>query len=189
MNFNTDLLFLNKNSIPQSLDWGESSFFQIYNLAYKNPILDTLMVFGAEYLIFIVVFFVAVSFFLGKTQDKKAVILSFLGLLTAFLLVKLIRVFYLEPRPFVTFPITPLVNHEADAAFPSVHTTILATIAFAYTYYKSKLASLFWILAIWTGFARIFTGLHYPFDILGGILVSFLSILFIATVLKKLAKI
>lgn len=169
MNFNIDL------------------FFQIHNLAYKNPLLDLLMIFGAEYLIFIVGFSVIAFFFFGKSQDKKAAILAFLGLIFAFILVKLIRVFYFEPRPFVTFPINPLVKHEADTAFPSVHTTIISTIALAYTYYKSKLGLFFLLSLLWIGFARILVGVHYPLDILGGILVGFLSIFSTTTLLKKLA--
>lgn len=154
-----------------------SLFFTIFNLSKKSPILDTLMVFGAEYLIFLTFLLIIIFFLKGGTKEKKVALFLIIATTVELVLVKTIRLFFYEPRPFVTLPITPLVLHEANASFPSMHTTIMATIAFTYYFYKSKYTPLFLVFMLWVGFARIFVGVHYPLDILGGIITGFLSIL------------
>lgn len=163
-------------------------FFQIHNLAYKNSILDFLMVFGAIYLIFIVYLLIIIFFLKGALLEKKAALLTFLGLVVSFFIVQFIRLFIFEPRPFVTFPIKPLVEELSTHSFPSIHTTLTAVAAFAFIYYKSKLAPFFIFSLLWIGFARIFVGVHYPLDISGGILVSFLSVFLATKLIKKFPK-
>ena len=71
--------------------------------------------------------------------------------------------------------ILPLVAHEVNASFPSRHTSLISTITFSYIFYKSRWALLFILFLFWTGFARIFVGVHYPLDIIGGIFLGFVS--------------
>ncbi|MDO8498543.1 MAG: phosphatase PAP2 family protein [bacterium] len=151
-------------------------FFQIFNLSHQNPLLDQLMVFGAEYLIFISYLLALLLFFKAGSSERKALVLTVLGFLISQILIRVIHLFYLEPRPFITFPITPLIKHTAEASFPSTHTTIMATLAFSYMIYHSKYTLLFIFFLVWVGFARIFVGVHYPFDILGGMAVGLFSI-------------
>lgn len=140
--------------------------------------LDTLMKFGAEPLIYIMILLILVLGIIGKTNDKKAFLLTVLAIPIAVLLIKGIHLFYFEPRPFVTYNFTPMVNESADASFPSRHTTISALIAFAYTYFKSKWSLLFLPLMLWVGISRVYVGVHYPLDILGGFLVGAISLRF-----------
>lgn len=163
-------------------------FYQIFNLSHQSSFWDQLMIFGAQYLIFVTFILTLVFVFIGKTREKKSILLAVLGLIIAAIIVKIIRLFYFEPRPFITLPITPLVLHEADAAFPSVHTTIMAIIAASYTFSRSKYALLFIIFMFWVGLARVFVGVHYPFDILGGIAVGFISTYFAGFVINYLRK-
>ena len=162
-------------------------FFQIHNLSRQSPLLDSLMIFGAEYLIFVTFFLVLLLFFKGEKTDKKTLLLLIFAIPISLTLVKIIRLFFYEPRPFVTFPISPLVDHQATAAFPSLHTTVMATIAFAYYFSKSKYTLIFMILMLWVGIARIFIGVHYPLDILGGIFVGFISVFLTRQIKKRLA--
>jgi len=180
------------------VDTNTALFFQIYNLSQKNPILDALMIFGADFLIFAVYFLVLFFAVFGKSKDRKAFILSMLGLGMALILTQIIRIFIYEDRPFVTFSIIPLISINPwiifssfslggvnPSSFPSVHTVIISVVTFSYIYFKSKLASLLVFSLFWIGLSRIFVGVHYPLDILGGILVGFLSV-FIVLQLKKL---
>ena len=173
-------------------------FFQIYNLSYQNPILDALMIFGADYLIYIVLLIIIFFAILEKSSNRRAFILNMLGLGMALILTQIIRIFIYEDRPFVTFSIIPLISINPwiifssfslggvnPSSFPSVHTVIISVVTFSYIYFKSKLASLLVFSLFWIGLSRIFVGVHYPLDILGGILVGFLSV-FIVLQLKKL---
>lgn len=162
-------------------------FFQIFALSRQNPLLDFLMVFGAEYLIFLTFLTVGVLTLIGSVKERKALIIVALGFLIQFIIRKVVHVIYFEPRPFVTYQITPLIEHAANAAFPSGHTTIMATVASAYYFCKSKFTLLFILLMLWVGLSRIFVGVHYPLDILGGILTGFISVA-LAWPLKNLLK-
>lgn len=165
-----------------------SLFFLIFNLNGQSRILDQLMIFGATYLIFFLILLVFILGLKGETKDKKAFLIILLGLPIAVLLVWGIHLFFIENRPFVTFNFTPLITTATDASFPSRHATISALIAFSYTYFKSKWAPIFLLVMLFIGIARIFVGVHYPFDILGGFATAAISV-FITLYIKKLLQV
>lgn len=151
-------------------------FLQIYSLTGKNSFLDALMIFGAVYLIWITAFLVLILGVFGSNKEKRALLLSVIGVIVTWILIFVIRLFIFEPRPFITLSINPLINEAGFAAFPSIHTALMAVTAFAYLFAKSKWTPLFIFFLIWVALARIYVGVHYPFDILGGVLVSFLAV-------------
>lgn len=153
-----------------------SLFFQIFNLSRKSQILDQIMVFGAEYVIIFTYLLALVLAFKGTYKERRPLFLIILGAPLALILIEIIHLFVFEPRPYVTFNIEKLIDHTPDNAFPSTHTTLMAVAAFAYAFYKSKWTWLMVLLLLWVGFARIFVGVHYPIDILGGIITGFISI-------------
>lgn len=123
--------------------------------------------------------------FRGKTNDKKAFLLIILSIPISILLIKIIHLFYFEPRPFITYNFMPLVKAANDASFPSRHATITAVIAFSYTYFKSKWALFFLFAMVWVGLSRIYVGVHYPLDIAGGFVTGIVSLV-ISVQIKKL---
>lgn len=149
------------------------------NAAYK------LMVFGATYLIYLAFILGLLLTLKGGIRERKAFLLILIGFPIAILLIKFIHLFYFEPRPFITLHFTPIIAAAADASFPSRHATIAAVIAFSYTYFKSKWALLFLPVMVWIGSSRIYVGVHYPLDIIGGFAVGGVA-LFIGLGLKKL---
>lgn len=163
-------------------------FFLIFNLNGHSLIFDNLMIFGATYLITLTILFIFVLGLKGGTREKKALLLILLGLPVALLLIKGIHLFFYEPRPFVTFHLSPLVGESANASFPSRHATILSVIAFSFAYFKSKWAPLFLILMAWVGVSRVYVGVHYPLDIAGGFLTGIVALV-IAVQIKKILKI
>lgn len=151
-------------------------FFQIFNLSGKWQFLDALMIFGAEYLIIFSYLFIILLFFTGQRRDRKALLLTAGGLIIGAIITFLIRLFYQQPRPFVTFPINPLINKVDLLSFPSTHTLTMAVVAFSFYFYHSKFAPLLIFFLIWVGFSRIYVGVHYPLDILGGLIVGIISV-------------
>lgn len=143
---------------------------------------------GAEPLIYIMFLLVLISGIKGGSADKKAFLLTILALPIAVLLIKGIHLFYFEPRPFVTYNFTPMVNETSDASFPSRHATISALIAFAFTYFRSKLSLLLLPLMLWVGLSRVYVGVHYPLDIVGGFIVGIISIIISLQIKRLLQK-
>ncbi len=148
----------------------------IFELRRKFPFLDSLMIFGAEYLIYVTFGLAILLAFRFGDKEKKALLLTLISLGISILLIWVIRLFYSEPRPFVTYNIDPLIQRIKDPSFPSGHTTTMAVVAFSFYYYKSKFAPIFAIFLLWVGFARVFVGVHYPLDILGGMIAGLVSV-------------
>lgn len=156
-------------------------FFQIFSLSRKSTILDNLMIFGAEYLIYFVLLLLLSLVSLKREKERGAALMALISVFLTLLIIKIIRLFIFEPRPFVTFPINPLTEHSPDPSFPSLHAAVVATTATSFALFKSKLAPFFIFSLIWVGFARVYVGVHYPWDILGGVLVGFFSTFLIFT--------
>ncbi|MBI2039775.1 phosphatase PAP2 family protein [Candidatus Microgenomates bacterium] len=166
----------------------EALFFTIFNLAGKNPALDTLMIFGARFLIYLTFLLMFVLAFKGGAKERKVIILVLLSLPLVFLIIAVIHLFFIEPRPFISYQFTPLIPFPFinDPSFPSRHASIISAIAFSYYYFKSKWAPLFFIFAIWVGVSRIYVGVHYPLDILGGVMVGIVSLIITKQIVKFL---
>jgi undecaprenyl-diphosphatase len=95
-----------------------------------------------------------------------------------------------EPRPFVSHlaAVHKLIPHAADASFPSDHMAIsvgivTVLVALAVLLVRRRLAgglALFAALlavlaALAIGFARVYVGVHYPGDVVGGALCGILG--------------
>lgn len=154
-----------------------SLFFSIFDLNGRSRILDQSMIFAAAPLIYLALLFVFFLGLKGEIREKKAFLLIILALPIAVLLIKTIHLFFFEPRPFVTFNFAPIVMEAANnASFPSRHTTFAAVLAFAFTYFKSKWSPLLLLLMLWIGLSRVYVGVHYPLDIIGGFAFGAISI-------------
>lgn len=165
-----------------------SLFFLIFSLSQKWTILDRFMIFATDYLLYLSLFWILFLAVKGKIKEKKAFLLIILAIPLAILLIKFIHLFIIIPRPFVTFNFQPLTDSNPDASFPSRHATIMAVVAFALTFLKSNWAPLFFLLMILVGVSRIYIGVHYPLDVLGGFITGLISLI-LALLVKKLLKI
>lgn len=163
-------------------------FSPIYNFSHQSQILDSVMIFTTNYVLYISLLLTFILAIKGKIKEKKAFLLIILGIPLSILFIKGIHLFIFEPRPFVTYNFLPLADNNPDLSFPSRHATLMATVAFAYTYFKSKWAMLFLTLMILVGISRIFVGVHYPLDILGGFVVGVLSLFLALQIIRFLKR-
>lgn len=138
------------------------------------------MIFGAEYVIYLTIILMFTLALKSGPKEKKALVLAIFAIPAAIILIKFIHLFILTPRPFASY--------EDSSAFPSRHASLMAAFAFSYVFFKSKWSSLMMMLAIWVGVARVYVGVHFPIDILGGAGVGLLSAFFTKTILKSFQK-
>lgn len=86
-----------------------------------------------------------------------------------------LRKFLNKPRPFTRNDVVNLVEHENNGSFPSNHACSSMIISLSYIMIYPPLVPVFIILAFFTGFSRVATGVHYPLDIFAGWIISFVS--------------
>jgi undecaprenyl-diphosphatase len=86
-----------------------------------------------------------------------------------------------RPRPFVDHPaLTHLLSaRSADPSFPSDHAAAAFAIAFAVLVFSHRAGALFLVAATLIGLSRIALGLHYPSDVVAGLLVGLASASFV----------
>lgn len=164
-----------------------SLFFFIFDLSHQFPLLGKFMIFGSKFMIQITFILMLILFIKGKTEERKSFLIALISLPIMFLIIGLIHIFIVEQRPFIQYELMPLINPPSGLSFPSKHSSIIATLAFSYIWYKSKWSPVFLFIMAWVGISRVFVGVHFPLDVLGGFVVGALSV-FITHEIKKVLK-
>ncbi|MFC8350853.1 phosphatase PAP2 family protein [Streptomyces sp. NPDC057280] len=81
-----------------------------------------------------------------------------------------IRGFVERPRPFVDHDgLEVLVSGKTDYSFVSDHATITMALAVGLFLANRKFGVVGILLALFEGFCRVYMGVHYPTDVLGGL--------------------
>lgn len=146
------------------------------------PLLDRLMAFGAQYALELyTIMFLMAWFRLPKSDMNRRhalIVMGFSGILALMFNVLIAHVWF-RPRPFMTLPqgsFTQLIPHSLDTSFPSDHTA--GSFAFAAGSWKKAdrwVSFSFTVLAVFVAVARIYTGVHWPTDVLAGAVIGILS--------------
>lgn len=131
----------------------------------------------AKFLIYIIPLHIFILWFCGGYRERRVVLSICTSICFVFFLSYFISLMYFRPRPFVANLTQPLIHHKATASFPSHHALVIGCYAAClyFSQYKiiSKFALMFLFLICW---GRVFTGVHYPFDVLvGAVLGSFVG--------------
>lgn len=163
-------------------------FWKIYSLSGRADWLDRFMVFSAETLGYLMVFGLIILFLKNRTKYREMALVALISAVVARgIFVSIIRFFYDHPRPFMVFEnIKQLINHDISSSFPSGHASFYFALAAGVYLYNKKLGAVYLTLAGLIGFARIVAGVHWPYDILGGIALGVATALLIKFLIKKL---
>jgi undecaprenyl-diphosphatase len=138
-----------------------------HRISPLDSVMWGLSVVGRGGLLWIVITTVLVAF---RRLPVRAVIALALALLLASVTVdRVLKPLIGRQRPFVTAPDIPVIGDRPDdASWPSGH----AANAFAGAYVLSAVApqarALWWTLAFAIAYSRVYLGVHYPYDVIGG---------------------
>ncbi len=154
-------------------------FQLIHGLSGLSGIVDFFGVFLAEYLPYLMG--VALLFFIFKREGTKNKLMAFFSLVfTAIvsysILTALIDFFFPRERPSVLLNITPLIA-ASGTSFPSAHAAFFFAVSFVLLSINKKWGIWFLVLSTVMSIARIFVGIHYPSDIIGGVVVGLITFL------------
>ncbi len=161
-------------------------FDLINSLASRNELVDFLFIFFAKYLGYLLIICLFIFLATNFQRNKNIFVASLVSAFFArFALVELIRFFYQKPRPFVVQEVTQLISHEATASLPSGHTAFFFALSIILFLHNKKLGSIFLAASLLIGLSRVAAGVHWPLDIITGILIGLLSGLIIWSLYKK----
>lgn len=160
------------------LTLNQKLFLKINKNVGKRPWLDQLMYFCGQWMIFILVFILGILFlvFLKKEEYAVFIITAVSIFLLCYAVSYGIAFLFRNPRPVVELPniktlITPIENWKS---FPSDHTiaVTLLTIFCWYITFSPVLTACMALGALCVMAGRVYCGVHYPRDIIGGIMVA-----------------
>ena len=138
-----------------------------------NPLVDTLAIFGANYL-YIVLLAVALVWYLTRPLEEKLEMIAWgvVALPTMYILLLIAGLLYQDPRPFVVGHFTPLIPHSADNGFPSDHTMLGSATSSIVFCYSKRMSALLWGITALVGASRVWTGLHHATDIVASMVIA-----------------
>ncbi len=106
------------------------------------------------------------------TEERLAVGRALAAAAFALGLGQLIIRAYPRPRPFVGHAVRLLTPPTADPSFPSDHALAAFAIAAALVQTRRRVGIWLFGLAALLAFARVFVGMHYPLDVVGGAILG-----------------
>jgi undecaprenyl-diphosphatase len=166
----------------------QTIFLFIHQFAGRSAFLDDVAIFFAEYLPYLMVAaFLLLAYY--QAGWKRKIYLFCEGaiaiMLSRGLITETIRFFYHHPRPFSFYNFTPLVQ-EQGWSFPSGHMAWFFALSLTIWYANRSWGWWFFALSTVMGVARVYVGVHWPLDIVGGMAVGLLSAWLVHALLKSI---
>ncbi len=131
---------------------------------------------------------VGVAFVIGWVRARAgwrpvlldAVAAAMLGLVA----VQVIGLLHYRPRPFEAGLGANLLNHLPENSFPSDHATLMFALAISLLsgVLLYRAGSVLLLLAVGVSWGRVFLGVHYPSDMLGGAVLAGLCVAVVRSV-------
>ncbi len=144
---------------------------QTLNVPALNSFFALLAIYGREYFWIPVV---ALMWVLGKRNTKRAAVILAVVFIAIILIGTGLKSVYYRARPFLTIPnVHTLIPRSTDSSFPSGHAMIvMGGAVVALLFLKKRYSIPLLIEALLVCYSRIYVGVHYPMDVLGGALLG-----------------
>lgn len=148
----------------------------LYSIATSSSIAGGLVIFFAQWFPFLVLISAVVYIFLRENESDtvRVLVRTAFPTLIVWLIVALIKHFFPSPRPFAAdLDILPLISvADPFGAFPSAHAAIFGSLAGTIFANHMREGKWYLLAAIAIGVARVGAGVHWPGDVLTGILLG-----------------
>lgn len=128
-----------------------------------------------------------ISLFLWVLRYRLAAMLLVIAIAGADLANRVLKAVFERPRPELFVPETPFAR-PLSASFPSGHATAAMALYLMLAFLLSRLGGRGWFrvvvivlastLVIAIGVSRMYLGVHYPSDVIGGYLIGFIWVTF-----------
>jgi undecaprenyl-diphosphatase len=157
----------------------DTALFKFINgLAGKVPFLGKLYSgIANDYFLPIIVVLILVALWFGtrdpqrRKKNQRVVLIALIAIGIANALVAITNAFYFRSRPFTVLPpnqVHLFFYRPTDSSFPSNFATVLFAPAITVFMTDKRAGIILLAIAVIGAFGRVFIGIHYPSDVLGG---------------------
>ncbi len=164
----------------------DNTIFYFINGSMHNPIIDPVMIFVTKHppLLFTLLLLLLLPKY--RTRLILPVVLSLLAFGLSDGVGGIVKNIVARERPFQVLPHVHKLVGAMAYSFPSSHASNTFAFATGMFYFFRAAAIPFLALASIVSFSRIYVGVHYPSDVLGGMLWGVTSFFIVSGVYRKL---
>ncbi len=156
----------------------QALFLSINATPNTSNALIAFAIFCAKYTMLIIPLTLCILWFMGGSRGHRAALRSLMTMLIALALGAICSKLYFYPRPFMIPLGNSFLAHAPNASFPSTHATIFFSISLSLLWAGARVTgSAILFIALFVAWARVFLGVHFPLDMVGGVIVAFLACL------------
>ncbi len=155
-------------------NWDANLFYAVNSLAVRSELISNIAVFCAEYLPYLVGLLYLYFVLTSTLSNKRELVINTLApaVLTRLLFATLIKQIIARPRPFLALPGVHMLVEATGFSMPSGHASFFFALATSVWLVDKRWGYIFFALAIVISMARVAVGIHYPSDILTGLILG-----------------
>ena len=150
--------------------------FQVINGDLSNAVFDSLMPFITDPGPFVIpLTLIGVGLLVwGGWKGRLLVVMALLLLVVSNAVSEQLKQLFQRPRPCLALETVRLLVgcSKTNFSFPSSHASNITAQALLFAYSYRSIAVPLFVVAAGVGYSRVYVGVHYPLDVVGGILVG-----------------
>ena len=152
-------------------------FQMIHKGAGTDPFFDLCAIFFSETGPYILIAVFVLAWLRAGKKRKHILIETMEAAALSLVLNQLIGFYYFHPRPYMIGLCDPLILHSPETSFPSDHATFMFTAIIYLLVFNDgySLGLLLLPVAVITAWGRVYSGIHFPFDMFGSLVVGVIS--------------
>lgn len=160
--------------IDKLLERFDKTLLDIFNKDIRNPVFDSLFPLITRLGEIIVLIPLCLWLFLfEKKRGRRAAALLVFTYFAAHVVILALKRIAHRPRPFLVYTDLNVVGAVPPfSSFPSGHVALTAALAVVLGAKYENLQCLLWIVVGLVAVSRMYMGLHYPIDVVGGAIVG-----------------
>ena len=164
------------------IDLDKKIFFLINSKAGIYESIDSLLgIVAGDYLVPVILSLGLIFLWFQETAEdqaielRKRVLIAICSLLGSCLIVMIVNELYFRERPFNLHEAKLIFYAPTDSSFPSNSTAAMFGLSIPILKTRMKVGMMMLLASMCLGLCRIYVGVHFPGDVIGGVLVALLS--------------